>query len=271
MRNGRGRWHRAYVQQVLDAGGGRPGAILEYLQVRNLDRLGEMARHDRNAAEALVRRYEDLTPTQLQNRAARGDATAQYVLDSPSRSVDGGGRGSSIDRADVGRASPLSEGAETPAARESALLDGTVGVLETDVPGLTGVDVAGSPRAHRPQILRFPESFGRHQISSAAEHHAEEELLNRLLHRMATNGVPASAMNGRTVRIAVDQRVCSSCGSGLATSSAHAGVLRQFAESHPGVRIEVADVPTGDLMVITSSSRGTVSTAHHRRGGHIDD
>ena len=266
------RWDGYYARRVLDAGGGRRSAMSEYMTVNNIEALRDIARHDREAFHALVERYyRDFTPQQLENLANGGDSTAQYVLDNPRRgpSMDPVAEYRLVERIWESRRT-AAEVAETETARQEALTEGTVGALETDIPGVAEIDVRGSPRAPTEVDPATPRVLQPATDVTLAQFHAEEQLLNRLIQRLQELGLQLSALRGRVVRIVVDQGVCGYCQSGLATESSHAGTIRQFAERYPGIRLELTDLRTGDFMTVEGRPGGGVDVVHRRRAGTVE-
>lgn len=277
------RWDGPYARRALKRGEGRRGTVAEYLaEVTGIDQLRQMALHDPAAADALVERYyRDFTPQQLENMAAGGDQTAQYVLDNPRRGphMDTDAEARLVEAVWEQRRT-ASEAEETralesddPAVRaaaqaraQAAREAGTVGAMETDIPGIEAQVVRGSPNAPTEIDPNQPRHVQPATDVALAQFHAEEQLLNRLISSIAEAGLTSEQLNGRTVRIVVDQRVCSYCLSGLA-SGEHGGTLRQFAERYPGLRVEITDLRTGDFMVLADGRR----EVHHRRAGTLDD
>jgi hypothetical protein len=277
------RWDGAYARMALDTGGGRRGTMAEYLaEVGNVEQLRQMAQYDPAAAEALIERYyQDFTPQQLENLAAAGDQGAQYVLDHPRTGphMDADAEGRLVEAVWEQRrtASEAEEAAalasDDPAVQEAARAraaaareSGTVGAMETDIPGIEAQVVRGSPNAPTEIDPNQPRHVQPATDVALAQFHAEEQLLNQLISSIEAAGLGPDQLAGRTVRIVVDQRVCSYCLSGLATGD-HGGTLRQFAERYPGLRVEISDIRTGDFMVLAGGTR----QVHHRRAGTIED
>lgn len=279
------RWDAPYARRVLEDGGGRRGTVAEYLaEVGSVEQLRDMAPYDPAAAEALVERYyRDFTPQQLENLAEAGDQTAQYVLDRPrpGPAMDPDVEASLVEeiwntrRMASEEAEAEADSADDPAVRQAAEARaaaareaGTVGAMETDIPGITGTVVRGSPNAPAEGAPRDdPSRHVRPETSVALAHyHAEEGLLNHLISRIRDARLGPEELAGRTVRIVVDQQVCSYCLSGLASGD-HAGILQQFTDLYPGLRVEITDLRTGDFVVLSGGHR----TLHERRAGTIED
>jgi hypothetical protein len=279
------RWDGPYARRVLEDGGGRRGTVAEYLaEVGSVEQLRDMAPYDPAAAEALVERYyRDFTPQQLENLAEAGDQTAQYVLDRPrpGPAMDPDVEASLVEeiwntrRTASEEAEAEAASADDPAVRQAAEARaaaareaGTVGAMETDIPGITGTVVRGSPNAPAEGAPRDdPSRHVRPETSVALAHyHAEEGLLNHLISRIRDARLGPEELAGRTVRIVVDQQVCSYCLSGLASGD-HAGILQQFTDLYPGLRVEITDLRTGDFVVLSGGHR----TLHERRAGTIED
>ncbi|MCK9485526.1 MAG: DUF4157 domain-containing protein [Dehalococcoidia bacterium] len=277
------RWHGAYARQVLDTGGGRRGTLAEYLaEGGTLDQVRQAALYDPAAAEALVERYyRDFTPQQLENLASAGDQSARYVLENPRRwpQMETAAEArlveavweqrrtaSEAEEARALRSRDPAVRAQARARARTALEAGTVGAMETDIPGIDGQVVRGSPNAPTTIDADQPRHVRPSTDIALAQFHAEEQLLNRLISRIGEAGLGQEQLNGRRVRIVVDQRVCSYCLSGLA-SGEHGGTLRQFTERYPGLRVEITDLRTGDFLVLSGGRR----EVHHRRAGTVED
>jgi hypothetical protein len=275
-------WDGYYARLVLDRGRGRRGTVTEYLaEVTSLDQLRQMARHDPAAAAALVERYHGMTPAQLERLAAQGDGTAAQVLERPRRgpAMDADvearltermweQRRRAIEEAEVeaARATDPAARAAAEARGASARSEGTVGALESDIPGIPEHVVRGSPRAPT-EVDPGQQRHVRPQTDVAlAQYHAEEQLLNWLITRIESGPIAPETLSGRRVRIAVDQQVCSYCLSGVA-SGEHSGTLMQFSQRYPGLRLEISDIRTGDFVVFQGGQR----IVHHRRAGALDD
>ena len=298
-RSGRPDWYIEDLLRTQAAAGQRPpGSITEYLSPRfTLDAVREAARFDPNAAEALVRRYNrDFNQEQLEAMAANGDGTAQYVIGqvpanyrpldpkAPPMGQPSGGprmdpkaearliesvwerRRGAVEAAERQQALAQAAG-DDPAiaaaleARQRAESAGTLGALETDIPGVKGHLVRGSPEAPRPvapkgQAPRTYQPPGNQP--DQAQFHAEEQLLNDLAQRIARQRLKPKDLDGKRVRIAVDQEVCSVCASGV-HGDAMAGVLVQFSQRYPGLTIEVVDIRSGHYDVFQGGNR----TQHH--------
>jgi hypothetical protein len=279
------KWESPYAKRVLEAGRGRRGEVLEYLNVPDLAVLRDMARYDPEAAHALERRYSELNQQQLEDMAAAGDETAAAALrrpdrgprmnrDAEARLVEGmwERRRKAIDQAErkegeaIARNDPRGAAAGKRAG-EAASSAGTLGALETDIPGLRERIVRGSPEAPRGKGAeggerRFFKPPG--DQPPQAQFHAEEQLLNALHDRIDNSRLRPDQLDGHTVRIAVDQAVCSTCASGL-SGDAHAGTLLQFSQKYPGLRVEITDIRTGDLDVYQGGAR----IQSHRRAGQL--
>ncbi len=279
------RWATPYAREALADGWGRRGTMAEYLSEDSLDMLRDIARYDPVAAEALVERYyRDLSPVQLENRIAEGDNTARYVLENPREgpAMEASAEARLVERiweqrrteseaagreaAEEEAAGEAERAAETRRRSDQALESGTVGAMETDIPGLTDPVVRGSPRAPTAIDPNAPRPLRPATEVRLAQLHAEEQLLNWLIGRLEALDLEPTSLEGRHVRIVVDQRVCSYCSSGLATGE-HAGVLVQFGRLYPGVEVQIVDLRSGDYLVLQGGRR----TLHHRRAGTLEE
>jgi hypothetical protein len=96
-----------------------------------------------------------------------------------------------------------------------------------------------------------------------AQFHAEEQLLNLLKDQIDELGLKPRDLEGRTVRIAVDQEVCSVCASGTGSEGARSGVILQFAEAHKALTIEIVDIRSGHYLRF---ERGRLAVSHRGMG-----
>ncbi len=280
MRRSNKKWQTPLAAEALQHGRPAQGTLVEYRTVGNLDALREMARYDPVAHEELIDRYRRMSPTERE-AAATIDETARYVepiegpqmdRDAEARLAEGiwEQRRTAMEQADRREAAARAGGDAAAAAtaaqdREAARTGGTVGVLETTIPGIDEQTVRGSPNAPaegaEPGVERLhtPPS-----TNPQSQFHAEENLLNLLEHHIAEQVQQGMLrepdLEGHVVRIAVDQEICQSCLSGVAQSE-HAGVLTAFSAHHPGLRVEITDIRTGDFTVF----EGGLRTVNNRR------
>ena len=197
----RNKWESHYARRVLESGRGRRSSFLEYLQVSDLVVLRDVARYDPEAFHALERRYTELNQQQLETIAATGDVLANEILqrahrgprmnsEAEARLVEGmwERRRQAMDQAERRERQALAKkdfNAADVAADEGyrAASKGTLGALETDIPGLGGQIVRGSPEAPQGRGAegnerRFFQPPG--DQPTQAQFHAEERLLNAL-------------------------------------------------------------------------------------------
>jgi hypothetical protein len=272
--------------EVLARGKGRPGTHAEYEAYMNqggsLDLLRDAARFDEAAMYELVGRYRQLPPAELERLRAAGDPIADQISTQPDRGprMDPAAdarlaeamwerRRTAIEQAEAQATAAQGVRARQRADRAvaQATHEGTIGTMETDIPGIAQIEVRGSP--HAPQGTDpAPSADRRYQpppgeegtpLPESAHHHAEDKLVNLLDGRIRDLNLTQRDLAGRTVRISVDQGVCQTCAAGVA--GGRQGVLLRFSGDHPGLRIEVTDVQTGTFSVY----EGGVRTVHHER------
>lgn len=298
--SGRPAWYVADLMSTQAAAGERrPLPITEYLDPSMpIAVVRESARFDRNAAQALVRRYDrDYSQIELEAMAANGDGTAQnligQVVPPPGkvfrpldpayppapqptrrRGMDPRAegrlthsisewRGGAIEAAERQEAKARAAGddpaiAAAIAARHAAENAGTLGALETDIPGIGKHLVRGSPEAPRGPTPKGPPPRTFRPTGNQprqAQFHAEEQLLNDLAQRIRNLKLKPKHLDGKRVRIAVDQEVCSVCAAG----GVMPGVLRAFSGKYSGLTIEVTDIRSGHYDEFKGGNR----TAHH--------
>ena len=249
----------------------------------SLEVLRDAALVDRAALHELITQYRQLPAPQLERLRAAGDSIADQVsgepdpgprmrADADERMTEAiwERRRTAIEQAEARLAAAV--GPRPTAAAERALgaatHDGTIGAMETDIPGVTELTVRGSPEAPQGtdpgpgpnRRYRPPESDDpAKRLPDSAHHHAEDRFVNHLDAELQRLGITQQQLIGRTVRISVDQAVCQTCAAGVAGS--RNGVLLQFSADHPGLRIEVADINTGSLSVFEAGVR----TGHYER------
>jgi hypothetical protein len=267
------RWASVLAERALQTTRPPSGTRLEYRQIANLDALREMARYDAVALDELTDRYARMTPGERE-AAARDDPLAALVepvegpqmdRDAEARLTEGlwERRRSAMEAAERDEARARAAGnqpatVEAAAAREAAASGGTLGAMETDIPGIEDVEVRGSPNAPPGPEPDAPRRYVPPSAHPRGQFHAEENLVNALAERLArasqTGRLTEADLQGRVVRMAVDQEICSSCLSGVAQGE-HSGVLIRFSADHPGLRIEITDVRTGDFTVFEGGRR----------------
>jgi Pretoxin HINT domain len=249
----------------------------------SIEVLRDAALVDRAALHELITQYRQLPPPELERLRAAGDSIADQVSSEPDRGprmqADADERmteaiwerrRTAIEQAEARLAAAVGPRPTRAAERAvaAATHDGTIGAMETDIPGVTELTVRGSPEAPQgadpgPEPNRQYQPPEPHDpakpLPESAHHHAEDRFVNHLAAEFRRLGITQRQLIGRTVRISVDQAVCQTCAAGVAGS--RNGVLLQFSADHPGLRIEVADINTGSLSVF---ERG-VRTGHYER------
>lgn len=123
----------------------------------------------------------------------------------------------------------------------------TVAAARTDIPGFESQTFEGLSPAIRRQagLVSLDELHGLDRpIKSPnpnpiASRHAEEDILNSLSKEIDGAGLTDSELSGRTVNIHISNEggVCNTCFQGLGGSSATPGVIRQFSERYPTLKI----------------------------------
>ena len=235
---------------------------------------------DRAAVHELITQYR-LGAPELQRLRVAGDSIADLVSREPgSRPADAGRRRRTDDRSDLGAAPHrhrtgrgtvgggrrrMPTGAAERAVA-AATHDGTIGAMETDIPGVTELMAADRRRRRRvPTRPRGPSPVSAAGVPGSGEAAARQ--------RSPSRGGPVRQPSGRRVPAVgvtaapdrpdgADQcrpgRLPDLCGRGGRQPQR---VLLQFSAGHPGLRIEVADINTGSLSVF----EGGVRTVHHER------
>ena len=271
--------------EVLARGKGKPGSHAEYEAYMrgggSLDVLRDAARFDPAAMHELVTQYRRLPAPELERLRAAGDSVADQVSTHPTTGpqMDPAADARLAEamwerrRTAIEQAEAQARGAQGVRTRQqaeravaNATHEGTIGSMETDIPGIAELVVRGSPQAPQgtdpaPADARpySPPRDDAKALPASAEHHAEDKFVNHLNAEFGRLGLSEQALIGRTVRISVDQGVCQSCAAGVA--GGRPGVLLQFSRDHPGLRIEVTDVATGTFSVFEGGRR----TVHNER------
>jgi hypothetical protein len=135
-------------------------------------------------------------------------------------------------------------------------------VGKTDIPGLEGLRFdGGSTKVRRaaelPEILDSGGSGDvlapRHLPSSALDN-AEGDVLAKVHDAIVQTNADPEAVQG-TVNIVQSNKngVCGGCRAGLRDPSRRSGVIKQFSEEHPNVRVNIYTLQTDGTMVITLS------------------
>ena len=226
--------------EVLARGKGKPGSHAEYeAYMRNggsLDVLRDAARFDPAAMHELVTQYRRLPAPELERLRAAGDIVADQVSTHPTTGpqMDPAAdarlaeamwerRRTAIEQAE--EQARGAQGVRTRQQAERAVADatheGTIGSMETDIPGIAEFLIRGSPQAPQgtdpaPADARrySPPRDDAKALPASAEHHAEDKFVNHLDAEFGRLGLSEQALIGRTVRISVDQGVCQSCAAG---------------------------------------------------------
>jgi Domain of unknown function (DUF4157) len=150
-----------------------------------------------------------------------------------------------------------------PKAPNTPVQGGTVAVAKTNVTGLGQKYYGGaSPQALPPGYKGQPGTSGGQVLTPAnplSTDHAEQVALNSLhgdlsaLLKDATPAQRAALLQGKTVWVLVEQEPCSSCASGVGTQ-ASPGVLKQFSDLYPELKIEIRNLRTSSRIVLGGGS-----------------
>ena len=133
---------------------------------------------------------------------------------------------------------------------------GTVGAGKAEF-GHFDVDGVFTGASTKAQDIRPPQHNRRYEYPGKDNRggqqftdHAEQTILGDIANRLdaAYKGVPREQIQG-TVKLTVDQAVCNACRQGLATSTP-AGIIRQFSEQFPSVRLLLTNTETGEILII---------------------
>ncbi len=133
---------------------------------------------------------------------------------------------------------------------------GTVAVATTDIPGLESKVYEGASPNARPNL--GPAQGGPFQSPNPSprfQDHAEEDIANQIDKDIQSKGITPAQLEGKTVQIYVDQRVCNICRQGFDSPGVPDGVLKQMSEKYPGLRIEIRAVGTNEIIVIEGGQR----------------
>ncbi|HEX9294446.1 MAG TPA: polymorphic toxin-type HINT domain-containing protein [Polyangiaceae bacterium] len=133
---------------------------------------------------------------------------------------------------------------------------GTVAVAATDIPGLEGKVYEGASPNARPNM--GPAQGGPFQSPNPSprfQDHAEEDIANQIDKDIQSKGITPDQMEGKTVQIYVEQRVCNICRQGFDSPGIPDGVLKQMSEKYPGLRIEIRNTETSEVIVIEGGRR----------------
>ncbi len=242
-------------------------ALLERYQRRPLATLKKLYKKDPTARQVLDEYYGRSTE-ELLRLEKKGDRLAKQVLDDAygSRDPRTAKRPNLETRpTDPARAPELKQKLEdlrreTGVQRREPLpgetgqvKGGTVGVAETDIPGLEEAPFTGkSPRAGGKATegeIKSPRT------SPQFKGHAEERILNQvddaIQRKLGDGSLQRSDLRGKTVRVRVEQEVCVACRQGLRPGSqVKPGVIKQFVDKYPELTVEIVAEGTSEVILI---------------------
>jgi hypothetical protein len=139
-----------------------------------------------------------------------------------------------------------------PKIEDGKISGGTVGVAASDIPGLQGKVYEGkSGSLHEEWPWKDSEFFSEHERS---QNHAEEDLANQLDRDLRATGRDPHEIEG-TLKIHVDQAVCSGCRAGLNNPKIDLGVLGKFSAKYPNIEIEISNSTNGEVLHIIGGAR----------------
>lgn len=137
---------------------------------------------------------------------------------------------------------------------EKEVLGGTAGVATSDIPSLESKVFKDASRNARINV--GPAEQGKFQSpNSINSDHSEQGLVNQLHNEIEQLKLTPNQLEGKTVRIHVEQAVCSTCRQGLDNPNADPGVLKQFSEKYKGLRIIVTAENTDEVLIIQGGRR----------------
>ncbi len=243
-------------------------ALLDrYKNNMGLKRLKDKYNSDKTA-KALLDEYYDKTTASLKKLEKTGDKLAKQVLDDLYGVKDSktGGRPYLEEKPSNPQKTSELKG-KLPEAREKTGIErkelrrelkkkqlegGTIGVGDTDIPGLDGKLFEGkSPRAGG----KADPTFKPPSDDVRAKGHAEQNLTGKvdaaIQKAVKAKKMTLGQLEGKTVRFHIEQEVCSVCRQGLNPGSTKgAGVLKQFSKKYPSLTIEVTASGTSEVIRI---------------------
>jgi len=145
----------------------------------------------------------------------------------------------------------------------------TIGVGKTDIPGLENETFEGMSPALRKEagLESLDETMPNREIKSPYSspqftRHAEEDILNQVHERIKELKLSESALEGKTLFLHIDngRGVCNKCAVGLLNpDSAKIGVVKQFSNLHPTVKIKIT-AQDADALIRSERKGGSITT-----------
>jgi hypothetical protein len=145
----------------------------------------------------------------------------------------------------------------------SQTIGGTLAVAETDIPGIGKQFRGASPEAGGPRLPKSGKEspFSPDNPAAGGSGHAEERTLAAVDQEIEAakkaGTITDAGLEGRTVRMHVEDVPCASCTAGIGHSHS-AGPLVKFLDKYPGLRLVVTDAFTGQILIMSKAADGTV-------------
>lgn len=244
-------------------------------------RLEELAaRTDKKAIDELVRRNSlrmvepepsaavkaDMTYAELQS-LERENAWAAAELSARTERL-----GTSLKQFRAEQSTTIVPGTLRPVGQRGAVgtlqsgsqtVGGTLAVAETDIPHLSKGFRGASPEAGGPKLSQQGKEspFSPDNLDPRGRGHAEERTLASIDQEIETGKKTGTLSNadleGRTVRLHVEDLPCSSCTAGIGHSHS-SGPLVKFLDKYPGMRLVVTDAFSGQTLIMSKAADGSV-------------
>jgi hypothetical protein len=152
-----------------------------------------------------------------------------------------------------GAVGSLSSGSQT--------VGGTLAVAETDVRQLRKEFRGASAEAGGPKLSQGESPFTPDNPDPRGLGHAEERTLASIDQEIEAAKKAGTLTNtdlqGKTVRMHVEDLPCSSCMAGIGHSHS-SGPLVKFLDKYPGMRLIVTDAFSGQTLIISKAADGSV-------------
>lgn len=223
-------------------------------------------RGDRDALDALYKRYEAMSNVELERYVRAGkDAAAQDVYSRrivPHSAAEGQGRYSKSgvqealqkDLQGEREASGITRRAPSAVNPNVETQGGTAGAARTDIPGLEDrVFIGRSPQAGgqvNPKS-NFPPATDP-EVLPHTHGHAEQNIADQL--EEALLKIPKEQLKGRRVWMLIEQEPCSTCAQGTVNADTAAGVLKKLSLKYPEVIFEIKSLDSSALIVLKGST-----------------
>ena len=232
--------------------------------------IAELEKRARDPAAALElrKRFEAMTPTELQRYTANPMAQSELAKRKvPYKGAAGQGNFSSPEMLDklkqdisTQRATGPKRSAASPVQPGIETEGGTMGAARTNIPGLDQTAIIGkSPAAggkvnpdseFKPQTdyKELPQTHG----------HAEQSIADQIAAKLKS--VPREALQGRKVWILIEQEPCSTCAQGVKNPATARGVLQKLAEMFPELEFEVKNLDSSELLSVKARAAAAPGT-----------